>query len=423
MTRGRGIEVVARVAGLRVLGRVRERLPLLAVGGGFEPIAVGVVLRFPVDVDAGELLLLAEVHLPSLIRAGAVGAPARVGVAVNGVAGGMARLLARRGGLAGDGEIRPAVNRRDDDGLLLRRGRCGRLRKRLGFGRCAGEQLPGGLRGQDFQICLVELVARPEQAVGDELQVARVGNGLVVVAEGGAEDARLAVLINPRDDRLDGLLAAVLLLEQLLAAHQRRGGGEDFDVVVKLLLNGRPLGQAAHDGMVLRQRGELNRLLRAVAGGLETEEVKPQRVGRTGHDGLADVADAVAVHRAVEVHGGDAGAVRGKDVVHVGDILHVGGALVVDDDVVALGPVRLLIRRERRLRAAVEGMHRVHLDVRAGFEALLEDEVLHGVVVAAAAGEEQHAQGLGRGGGSQGGRANAGKQAGGEETGKTVHVS
>ena len=259
--------------------------------------------------------------------------------------------------------------------------------------------LRGRRGGRGLEVSRVQLVARPEQSARDEVEVTRVGDGVVVVADGAAEDAGVAILVYPGDDRLDGALGAVLLLEQLLAAHERRGGGEDFDVVVKLLADGGPLGLALHDGMVLRERGELNRLLRAVAGGLKAEEVEPQRVGRTGHDGLADVADAVAVHRAVEVHGGDAGAVRGEDVVHVGHVLHVGAALVVDDDVVALGPIGLCVGREGGLRAAVEGMNRVHLDMRAGFEALLEDEMLHGVVVAAAAGEEQHAERLGRGGG------------------------
>ena len=219
------------------------------------------------------------------------------------------------------------------------------------------------------------------------------------MADGAAEDAGVAILVYPGDDRLDGALAAVLLLEELLAAHERRGGGEDFHVVVKLLADGGPLGLALHDGMVLRDGRELDRLLRAVAGGLKAEQVKPQRVRRARHDGLANVADAVAVHRAMEIHGGDAGAVRGEDVVHVGHVLHVGAALVVDDDIVALGPIGLCVGREGGLRAAVEGMNRVHLDVRAGFETLLEDEMLHRVVVAATAREEQHAQRLGRSGG------------------------
>src|SRR5689334_18204078 len=48
------------------------------------------------------------------------------------------------------------------------------------------------LRG--LQVAVVELVDRPEQAAGDQVEVARVADGLIVVAERCGEDLRLAVV-------------------------------------------------------------------------------------------------------------------------------------------------------------------------------------------------------------------------------------
>ena len=152
MARRRGGEVVLRRAGLVVLRGVGERLPRLAVGGGFEAIAVGVVLRLPIDVNAGDFLFLAEVHLPRVAGTGPRRAPTRVGVTVNGVGGEVtfARLLARRLRGAGDGEVRSAINQRDDDGFGRRVGlRCGRgRREQLRLGRGAGDLLRGRRGGR-----------------------------------------------------------------------------------------------------------------------------------------------------------------------------------------------------------------------------------------------------------------------------------
>jgi hypothetical protein len=74
----------------------------------------------------------------------------------------------------------------------------------------------------------------PEQAAGDQVEVARVGDGFVVVADRGGEDLGLAVVgVGPCDDVILGLLGAVLGLADLLTAGERLGGVEELaDVVV-----------------------------------------------------------------------------------------------------------------------------------------------------------------------------------------------
>jgi len=57
------------------------------------------------------------------------------------------------------------------------------------------------------------------------------------------------------------------------------------------------------------------------------------------------------VHAAVDEHAGDAVLVGLADLLDEVLVDDVGEALVVDDDVVALGPVRLLVDGQLELRA------------------------------------------------------------------------
>src|SRR4051794_4148837 len=69
-----------------------------------------------------------------------------------------------------------------------------------------------------------QVAGGPEEAAGDQVEVARVFDGLVVVADGGGEDLGLAVvLVGPRDDVVFRALLAVPALADLLAPHERLG--------------------------------------------------------------------------------------------------------------------------------------------------------------------------------------------------------
>ena len=107
------------------------------------------------------------------------------------------------------------------------------------------------------------------------------------------------------------------------------------------------------------------------------------------------------MHGAVEVHAGQAGHVRREDVLHHRGIGDVGGAFVVDDEIVALGVVGIGVGGKHGTRGFVGRVHVLDHNVGAGFEAVFENVLLRGVVVAATAGDEENAERFrrGRGGG------------------------
>ena len=198
------------------------------------------------------------------------------------------------------------------------------------------------------------------------------------MADRGAEDAGLlrAELVGPDDDGGDflswgDLALLVLTFRNLLGALGESLGGEDLDVVVEFLIDGGPIGEAFHDRAILIGEGDGDGLLRAMASRLQAEHLEPAGVIGAGFHWLSVVTPAVAVHRAVKVHGGQAVLVGVHDVGDVGLVGDVGGALVVDDDVVVLTPIRVLEEFEERLG----GLGRIVGDfdggVDAGFDALL----------------------------------------------------
>ncbi len=255
----------------------------------------------------------------------------------------------------------------------------------------------------------------PEDAAGDHVEVAIVGNGGGVVADGGAEDAGFlgAVLVDPNVHEIVGAAVAVAAFYNLTADGERRGGGKDFDVVVVLFANGCPIGEAVDDWICFVGEGDGDRFLRAVAAGLEAEVFEPVTVGLAEFfDGIVGVADAVAVHRAMEIYAGDTVAMGIEDAFDGFGIGNIGAAFVMDDDVVTFGVIGIAEDGERRMGAFVVGVDLIDDDVGAAFEALFEDVFLFGVFVAATAGDEQGADGFGgRCGESAGGNGNDGEQA------------
>ena len=234
------------------------------------------------------------------------------------------------------------------------------------------------------------------------------------MADRGAEDAGLlrAELVGPGDDGVGfggrgDLALLVLLLRDLLVAGGEGLGAQDLDVVVELFVDGGPIREAGGDRVGLVGEADGDRLLRAVAGGLQAEHLVPAGVVVAGLHGLLEIAPAVAVHGAVEVHGGQAVLMGVHDIGDIGLVGDVGGALIVDDHVEVLAPVRVLEEFEERLgglgRVVGDFDHGVH----AGFDALLQDFFLRGVIVAAAAGDDEDAQGLLLGG-ERGGQAGEG---------------
>jgi len=238
---------------------------------------------------------------------------------------------------------------------------------------------------------IVHFSAGPEEAAGDHVEIAGIGNGFIVMADGGAENAGAVIVVDPDANVIVGVACAVLVVG-LAAAGEGLERGEELNVVVKFLVNGGPTGEAAHDWEIGIDDGDGDGQLGAVAAGLEAEEVKPQGALRAGVGFHFGIADAIAVIAAVKDDAGNAGAMGGEDGFDDFRIVDVGSAFVVDDDVVALAVISVAIDREGGLGGGVVRVDDVHFDIGAGFEALFEDALLLGVIMAASAGEEKGAE-------------------------------
>ena len=251
-------ELVFAVAGLLVVRGIDEEVAGFAVrvrGHGFDLVAVAVVVALPDDLDAVEVLRLVELELDPLRHRGTAGAPARVLAAVDRVPHEvvLAGLLAVRG----DGH----------DGRALRcRAEFFDLRRRLVF---FLDQRDFVFPGERFLVFRGELVAGPQQPARDEIEVALVGHGRGVVADGGAEAARALFLVRPRDDRRHGLAVDHLL------AHRERVGVEDFRIVVEFFLVGGPIFERLGDRVLFVDESDLDRFLRSVRVGGEAEVLEP----------------------------------------------------------------------------------------------------------------------------------------------------
>ena len=160
---------------------------------------------------------------------------------------------------------------------------------------------------------------------------------------------------------------------------------EEVHIVVQLFLDRGPVGERLGDRMLLVNKGDGDGLLWAVASGLQAEVLEPLVLAR-----------AEAVHGAVQMHGGD-GFVHVQDALQHLLALLTCGALVVNDDVVALGPVGIVVKRQGRRHGFVVRPHDIDLHIGAALDALAQDVLLFGVIMAAASSDEQGFQRLGFG--------------------------
>ena len=235
------------------------------------------------------------------------------------------------------------------------------------------------LRLRCDEVFVIQLVAGPQRPARDEVEVLGAADGFVVVAERGAEDAALAVLVGPDAD----LVVALLLV---------LGGAERVGVRPELLdpiefpgwigPGGAELG---HDRMAGVDVQHLMRIGRPVPPRGHAAELEPV-IGPV----------AVAVHRTVQHDGWQPLAVRRDDILGPGVLLHVGETLVVNDDIEPLRPVLLLVQRDSAggRRAALVDDHHVH--VGPFHHPLREQFLLRVVVVAAPAADQQHLERLRR---------------------------
>ena len=349
---------------LFIRAAIDKRGPRLAIGAAFDFEVIHAVV-LPGGLDASERLRLLQFQLQPLRILPAIGAPAGAFVIVHRppceVV--LSRLLAARGRLDACG--------------VFRRG--GRLWSLYGLCRDKRHFVLALERREEIRR---ELVTGPEQATRDEIEVTRISDCLGVVADGRAETAGTGFFVRPGDDVFDVLRAAVLVFDRLLA-HRERMSIEEVHVVIQLLFDRGPIRERLRDRVLFIDKGDRDGLLRAVRVRLQAEALEP-----------AILARAEAVHRAVKLDAGDC-LVGVEDASERLLVVHARRALVVDDDVVALGPVGFLIQRQWRVGSFVVGPNDIHLDIGAALDAFGNDLVLLGVVMATATGDEKGAQRLG----------------------------
>lgn len=122
------------------------------------------------------------------------------------------------------------------------------------------------------------------------------------------------------------------------------------------------------------------RVFGTVAMGGDAAEFEPAVIGH-----------AVAMHGAVEEDGGGAFLVRFEDAVCPFDVLDFGEAFVMDDHVVSFGPIVVFVEGNLGIGggAAFVDDRPIDIEVCAFGDAGGNDDFLVGVVVAAAAGDEE----------------------------------
>ena len=116
------------------------------------------------------------------------------------------------------------------------------------------------------------------------------------------------------------------------------------------------------------------------------------------------------MHGAVKVYGRESVAVGVDDVSNVGSIGDARGAFVMDNDVVVLGPLRILVDFEDGLDGLGFVIGHFNGYVEAGFEAFLQNFLLVSVVVAATASDDEDADRLLLGSGKRGNQAGEERQ-------------
>jgi hypothetical protein len=222
----------------------------------------------------------------------------------------------------------------------------------------------------------VEFVAGPEEAAGEVVDVRLALHGLVVVTDGGAEDAGFAVLVGPDAGVIFFGANAVSLAED-------GSVGPNLSDLVKLTLGGFPaFAKPFHNGVLGLEIFDVhcNVLLMAYCG--DTEEFTPF-VGDF-------VCRAIAMHGAVQHHRWDPRITMSRsNPFHKGFVTNCAETFVVHDDIEVLDPILLLVNGEAVGASSAALVEDGPAHVGALADTLADDGFLFGIIVAATAGDEQ----------------------------------
>ncbi len=103
---------------------------------------------------------------------------------------------------------------------------------------------------------------------------------------------------------------------------------------------------------------------------------------------------AVSVHRAMDHHRRHARLVYLGDALHIGLVVGVGETFVMHHDIIALGPVGILVQRNHRLGAAPALVDDFPIHLRMLGHAGDQRLTLEHIIVAATAGNQQRLDGF-----------------------------
>ena len=216
----------------------------------------------------------------------------------------------------------------------------------------------------------------PQQTAGQHVEVDGFRHGFAVVSDGCGEDFGAAVVIGPDAD-----LGFVVVLAS--GGGEWCGGIEDSCSVVEFAFrNHEAFPESCHDGVFGLQIVDGVGVVGAVSGRLNSAEFEP-----------AVITDAVTVHGAVDEDGGDTLPVWTQDAIDKVRVFHVSETFVVDDDVEAVGPVRVVVERDFGIGGGTSLVHDGPDDVGASGDTAGQDQFLSVVFVAAATGDQQGADG------------------------------
>ncbi len=219
------------------------------------------------------------------------------------------------------------------------------------------------------------------------------------MAEGRAEDAGFSVLIDPEN----GVRFAALFA---FSGDQRFGVGPEFFDYIEFVHRRNPVGgKVSNDGMAGVYDGGRVVALVIVASSSHSEEFAP----------IVHFRCAVGVHGAVDDDCGGSGFVGFEDFGNVCGVGGVGVALVVHDDIVFVGPIRIVEQLGLIVLRVAAFMDEGPLDGSSERKRGGEGLFLEVVVVTTAAGYEQGANGIGDVGLSAAGEKKGGKGKEGEE--------
>jgi len=227
----------------------------------------------------------------------------------------------------------------------------------------------------------VEFFAGPEEATGDEVEIFRTLNRFVAVPDRCAKDSGFAAGVDPNHRVAVGRFVGCDAFSQGDAI------GPDLNDFVKFIRVVLPARwKTFHDRMLRLEGDNFERARCLMTHGSDAEHFAP----------FITAGVAITVNRAMEGDSWDAIKMGFSDVLDPVDVRDLAGAFVVQDDIETFGPVGLVVDAEFVGAAfAVAFVDDGPGDVGASTDAFGEDFRLGGVIVTAAAGDEQSVDWLG----------------------------